>query len=90
MKDIIFNTYKYDKDFIQCFKENNNNSLKGYIPFFKDIIRFYSENFNFYLDKKYLDISYLIIDKKILDIDLLFSIFQNNIKEGLKNYDLYI
>jgi hypothetical protein len=81
MNDIIFKACLWDIDFLKCYKKNNNNRLKGYGLFLKEIIEEFTYNYNIYLDKPYLDISYLKVNDKIIDIDLLFDIFKLAIEE---------
>ena len=50
-----------------------------------NIVRFiksqYDNNLINYLDKRYLDVSYLVIDDKLIDLDSLWLDFKNYIDE---------
>jgi hypothetical protein len=81
MKKHLYTFLKNDIDFkLVYYKEYKK--IKGYKALLKENIRFFVENYDIYLDKPYLDISYLKVNDKIVDIDLLYDIFKNNLSES--------
>ena len=81
MKKHLYTFLKNDIDFKLAYYREYKNT-KGYKALLKENIRFFVENYNIYLDKPYLDISYLRVNDKIIDIDLLYDIFNESLKEG--------
>ena len=75
MKTILYEHFKDDLDFIEVYQKHNNGKTKGFKSFLKEQIRFFVDDFDIYLDKPYLDISWLKVNNKIVDVDLLFDIF---------------
>jgi len=81
MKTFLYNEIKDDKDYIKLYKQYNNNKIKGFKTLLKDCINSFIENYNIFLDKPYLDISYIRYKDKFIDLDLLHDIVVNDIKE---------
>lgn len=89
----IFNIIKDDDDFLRAFdkiylktcpqydskiESIRQEKRRAYIKKLQDDIKFYLYNFD-YLDKQYLDISWLLIKQygraRIVDLDTLYDIF---------------
>jgi hypothetical protein len=81
MKKFIYATIKNDQDFLSVYKQHNNGSVKGFKTFLKSCISYFISEFNIFLDKPYIDVSYLRYNDKLIDLDLLHDIFVNSIKE---------
>lgn len=81
MKQALFDLLKEDADFLEVYKEYNNNDEKGFLSLLKDSISFFISDFNIFLDKAYLDISYFIYKNRYINLDLLYSIFKEGAKE---------
>ncbi len=81
MKTFLYNEIKDDPDYIKLFKKYNNNKIKGFKTLLKSCIYSFIENYNIFLDKPYLDISYIRYKDKFIDLDLLDDIIVNDIKE---------
>ena len=78
------NMYDYLKD-QQDFQElylNYKKTLKGFKSFLKGIIEAFVSDYDIYLDKPYLDVSYIKIKDKIIDLDLFYDIFKESLREG--------
>ena len=84
MKTFLYNETKHDQDWIKLYKQYNNNKIKGFKTLLKDCISSFVENYNIFLDKPYLDISYIRYKNKFIDLDLLDDIVVNDIKERVK------
>ena len=98
----IFNYLRDDGDFCDLFREywgkkNPNKSLieresqrdfmrREYFDILGDCIKDYLYNFD-YLDKEYLDISWLRIKQNgrfvLVDIDTIYDIFKTDLREKL-------
>lgn len=82
LRDFILN----DGDFKKCFECNyktyNEGKLtfKQYTKIIVDLI-FEDCQEELYLDKTYLDISYLIINDKIINLDFVYDIFNDYMKD---------
>ena len=82
MKSAIYNLLKDDHDFISLYKAHNNESTRGYKALLKREIYFFISDFDIYLDKPYLDVSYMVYNGRYIDLDLLHDIFKNTLKEN--------
>jgi hypothetical protein len=83
MKEFIYSKIKNDHDWLSVYKQHNNGSIKGFKTFLKSCILFFISEFNIFLDKPYIDVSYLRYKDKLIDLDLLYDIFVNSIKESV-------
>ncbi len=81
MKTFLYTEIKDDPDYIKLYKKYNNNKIKGFKTLLKDCIYSFIENYNVFLDKPYLDVSYIRYNNKFIDLDLLDDIVVNDIKE---------
>ena len=81
MKKHLYTFLKNDIDFKLAYYREYKNT-KGFKALLKENIRFFVENYDIYLDKPYLDISYLRVNNRIVDIDLLYDIFKESLSEG--------
>ena len=79
----LYDFCKDDYDFIELFKSYNDGNERGYKTAIKDSIRFFVDNLNIYLDKPYIDVSYLQMDDKLIDLDLLHDVFKNDLIERM-------
>ena len=76
IKQALYNYCKSDHDFIQEYK-SFKGSLNGFNSYLSDTIDLFINDFDIYLDKPFLDLSYLEIGNLIIDIDLLFDLFKD-------------
>ena len=83
MKRKLYDFCKDDYDFIDLFKNYNGGNERGYKTAIKESIRFFVDNLNIYLDKPYIDVSYLRMDDKLIDLDLLHDVFKNDLIERM-------
>jgi hypothetical protein len=81
MKKEIYEFLKEDYVFQQDYLKYHK-TLWGFKSFLKGIIDGFISDYDIYLDKPYLDISYLKVNDKIVDIDLLYDIFKESLREG--------
>lgn len=81
IKKVLFDVLKGDEDFIDAYASYKKN-LEGYEVFLKRTIECFVSDFNIYLDKPYIDISYLKLkNDSLIDVDLLWEIFKSDLKE---------
>lgn len=81
MEKIIYDYLKDDQDFKELYL-NHKKTLKGFKGFLKGIIEAFVSDYDIYLDKPYLDVSYIKIKDKIIDLDLFYAIFKESLREG--------
>ena len=81
MKKQLYDFLKNDQYFESLYLEHKN-TLKGFKGFLKGIINAFVNDYNIYLEKKDLGICYLKIKNKIIDLDLLYDIFKESLREG--------
>ena len=86
-KQFLKNFIKHDNDFMQLYKRNKKQLKKKNITFnymidliLNDII----ENFESYLlDKKYIDVSWVVYNENIINLDYIYTNFHLFINEAL-------
>jgi len=81
MKRILYDFVNQDDDFKNLYKRYNKNKISGFKSFAKRNIDVFVSDFNIFLDKPYLDVSYLKVKDKLIDLDLLYDIFKNYLEE---------
>jgi len=79
MKTILYENFKNDLDFIDIYKKYNKGKTKGFKELLKENIDFFIDNFDVYLDKPYMDVSWFKVKNKIIDIDLLYNVFKERL-----------
>lgn len=88
IKEVLFETLKHDDDFVDLYASYQEN-MEGYEDYFKSTIEHFVGDFNIYLDKPYIDISYIKFkDNMFIDIDLLWGIFKDGLNELDEERDL--
>jgi hypothetical protein len=85
MKKFLYETMKHDPEWLSVYKQYNNNNLKGFKSTLKNCIDFFINDFDIYLEKPYIDVSYLRYKNKLIDLDLLHDIVINHIKERVQS-----
>ena len=86
-KQFLKNFIKHDNDFMQLYKRNKKQLKKKNITFnymidliLNDII----ENFESYLlDKKYIDVSWVVYNENIINLDYIYTNFHLFINESI-------
>lgn len=88
IENVLFETLKNDEDFVNLYASYKGN-LEGFEDYFKSTIENFVGDFKIYLDKPYIDISYIKLkDNSLIDIDLLWNIFKNGLEELDEERDL--
>ncbi len=82
MKTILYDNFKNDLDFIEVYKKHHKGKTKGFKKRLKENIEFFIDNFNVYLDKPYMDVSWFKVKNKLINIDLLYDVFLEGVKHG--------
>lgn len=89
MKKKIYDFLKNDQYFHSQYLKHHK-TLWGFKSFLKGIIDGFISDYDIYLDEPYLDICYLRVNNKIIDLDLLYFIFNESLREGYWNdWDLW-
>lgn len=83
----IYNHYKNDYDFKAVYIKSLG-SLKGFKDYLKITLNTFINDFDIYLDKPYLDVSWFKFNGRYIDIDLLYDIFKDYLKESRENKNI--
>ena len=80
MKDKLTQFLLEDDDFKNAY--NSYNVIDSYDITIKTLINYICDEIDLYtLDKKYLDVSYVIINDTIIDLDGVFDFYESNLKD---------